>query len=227
MIAKRIVITGVSRGLGRAMTEGFIAAGHVVCGCARHAEAVAELHERWPEPHRFARVDVADDQQVKAWAEQVLAEGPVDLLLNNAALINRNVVLWEAPVEEFDRLVDVNIKGVANVVRHFVPAMVARREGVIVNFSSGWGRTVSPEVGPYCTTKWAVEGFTLALAAELPRGMAAVPLSPGVINTDMLRTCLEGAAAAYPSPAEWAVKAVPMLLGLGPPDNGKQLTVPR
>ena len=79
---------------------------------------------------------------------------------------------------------DVNIKGTVNVIRHFVPAMVERRRGVIVNFSSGWGRSTRAEVAPYCATKWAIEGFTQALAQELPPGMAAVPLNPGIINTE-------------------------------------------
>ena len=103
METKRIVITGVSRGLGRAMTARFIDEGHTVCGCARRAEAVTELSRRWPAPNSFAMVDVVDDEQVRGWAEAVLPQGPVDLLLNNAALINRNAVLWEVPVEEFDR----------------------------------------------------------------------------------------------------------------------------
>jgi NAD(P)-dependent dehydrogenase (short-subunit alcohol dehydrogenase family) len=58
---------------------------------------------------------------------------------------------------------------------------------VIVNLSSGWGRSVSPEVAPYCATKWAIEGLTQAFAKELPEGLAAVALNPGVIDTDMLR----------------------------------------
>ncbi len=184
------------------------------------------MTRRWPAPNSFAIVDVVDDNQVRSWAQAVLAEGPVDLLLNNAALINRNAVLWEVPVEEFDRVVDVNIKGTANVLRHFVPAMVARKRGMIVNFSSGWGRSVSPEEAPYCATKWAIEGLTLALARELPRGMAAVPLNPGIIDTDMLRVSFSGAAGAYPSPDAWATRAVPFLLGLGAKDNGEQLSVP-
>ena len=226
METKRIVITGVGRGLGLAMTARFIDDGHIVCGCARRADAVAELTRRWPAPNSFAMVDVVDDEQVRGWAEAVLAQGPVDLLLNNAALINRNAVLWEVPVEEFNRVVDVNIKGTANVLRHFVPAMVARKHGVIVNFSSGWGRSVSPEEAPYCATKWAIEGLTLALARELPRGMAAVPLNPGIIDTDMLRVSFSGAAGAYPSPDVWAARAVPFLLGLSAKDNGEQLSVP-
>ena len=95
-----------------------------------------------------------------------------------------------------------------------------------MNFSSGWGRSVSPEVAPYCATKYAIEGLTKALAAELPEGMAAVPLNPGVIDTDMLRSCFGKEAAAYPSPEEWADAAVPFLLRLGPKDNGKSLTAP-
>ena len=223
---KRIVITGVSRGLGLAMAEGFIELGHTVLGCATSAQVIEKLRASWSKPHDFAQVDVSDDAQVKAWAEQLLAPGPVDLLLNNAALMNQPAPLWEFPADEFSRMVDVNIKGVANVIRHFVPAMVARRSGVIVNFSSGWGRAVSPEVAPYCATKWAVEGLTRALAAELPDGMAAVPLNPGIIDTDMLRIAWSNGASAYPTPAAWAERAVPFLLNLSGKDNGHPLSVP-
>jgi NAD(P)-dependent dehydrogenase (short-subunit alcohol dehydrogenase family) len=224
--SRRIVITGVSRGLGRALVDGFIAAGHVVFGCARSAEAIAQLARKYPQPHRFAVVDVRSDAAVCQWAQQVLSHaGPPDLLINNAAVINRNARLWEVPAEEFDLVIDVNIKGVVNVIRHFAPAMVARRRGVIVNISSGWGRSVSAEVAPYCATKWAIEGLTQALAEELPSGMAAVPLNPGIINTEMLQSCFGPSAAEYPTPEKWAVRAVPMLLALGPKDNGRQLTV--
>ena len=187
--AQRIVITGVSRGLGRAMVEEFVARGHWVFGCARSAHAVAELARHYPAPHGFAVVDVSVDAEVRAWAAAVLAGGPPDLLINNAALINRNAPLWEVSDEEFSRLVEVNIKGVVNVLRQFVPAMVQRGAGVIVNMSSGWGRSVAARVAPYCGTKWAIEGLTRALAEELPAGMAAVPLNPGIVNTAMLRTC--------------------------------------
>ena len=224
--SRRIVITGVSRGLGRAMVEGFIARGHVVCGCARSADAVAGLSRQFPTPHDFAVVDVSRDARVRAWAKRLLAGGPPDLLVNNAALINHNAPLWKVPEEEFSRIVDVNIKGVVNVLRHFLPAMVERGRGVIVNISSGWGRSVAPEVAPYCATKWAVEGLTRALAEELPAGMVAVPLNPGIINTDMLYTCWGEGADNYPDAWAWAKRAVPMLLKLAPKDNGRPLSVP-
>lgn len=223
---RRVVITGVSRGLGRAMADELIRRGHEVAGCCRSPLAVDELRRRCPRPHRFDVVDVADNDQVRAWAGSVLAEGPVDLLLNNAAVIHANGVLWEVPVDAFDRVIDINIKGVVNVLRHFLPAMIARGSGVAVNFSSAWGRSTSPEVAPYCASKFAIEGLTLALAQELPRGVAAVPFNPGIINTDMLRSCFAEGAASYPSPAEWAKQAVPFLLGLGPRDNGKSLSAP-
>jgi NAD(P)-dependent dehydrogenase (short-subunit alcohol dehydrogenase family) len=224
---KRILITGVSRGLGRAMTGEFIRLGHTVIGCGRSEKAIAELKKQFIAPHDFAVVDVASDEQVAGWAKRILlVQGAPDLLLNNAALINRNAPLWEIPAQEFSDVIDVNIKGVVNVIRHFVPAMVSRRIGVIVNFSSGWGRSADAEVAPYCATKWAIEGLTNSLSQELPSGMAAVPLNPGIIDTDMLRSCFGGSSSGYPSPAKWAKTAVPFLLGITAKDNGRQMTAP-
>jgi NAD(P)-dependent dehydrogenase (short-subunit alcohol dehydrogenase family) len=223
---KTIFVTGVSRGLGRAMTEEFIRLGHVVIGCGRSEKEIASLQKQFPAPNDFSVVNVADDSQVSAWAKKVLPKiGTPDLLLNNAALINRNAKLWFVPAQEFSDVIDVNIKGVANVIRHFVPAMIARRSGVIVNFSSGWGRSTDAEVAPYCATKWAIEGLTQALAQELPPGMAAVPLNPGIIATDMLRSTFGGSATNYPAPREWVKTAVPFLLKINSADNGKSLTV--
>ena len=163
---------------------------------------------------------------VLAWADTALAKyGPPDLLVNNAALMNTPAPLWEVPADEFSSIVDVNIKGVFNVIRAFAPAMVQRRAGVIVNLSSGWGRSTSPEVAPYCATKYAIEGLTLAMAQELPAGMAAVPLNPGIIDTDMLRLAWVDGASHYPKPIDWAKRAAPFLLALGAKDNGRPLTV--
>lgn len=222
----KIVITGVTRGLGRALAEEFIRLGHTVIGCGRGGEAVFDLRMTHLAPHDFTVVDVALDSKVALWAAKVLEVGsPPDLLINNAGLMNRLAPLWEQDDREFTKVVDVNLRGVANVIRHFVPAMVAAKKGVIVNLSSGWGRSVSPEVAPYCATKFAIEGLTKALAAELPAGMAAVPLNPGVIDTDMLRSCWADGAAAYPKAAAWAKTAAPFILAVGPKDNGQSLSV--
>lgn len=226
MTAKIIVISGVSRGLGRAMTEGFIRLGHRVFGCSRSADAIEKLNALHGPDNRFEIVDVTRDEAVRNWAEHCLSlAGPPDLLLNNAAVINRNAPLCQVSARDFSTVIDVNIKGVANVIRHFAPAMIARQSGVIVNFSSGWGRSTDAEVAPYCATKWAIEGLTKALSQELPKGMAAIPLNPGIIDTDMLRGTFGAGAGNYPDAEEWAKTAVPWLLTLGPKDNGASLTV--
>jgi len=209
------------------MVDEFIWHGHTVLGCGRSEEQVEALCKAYGPPHHFAVVDVTDDAAVKEWTNRCLEHaGAPDLLLNNAAVINRSAPLWGISAEEFSQVIDINIKGVTNVIRHFVPDMMERGRGVIVNWSSGWGRSTSPEVAPYCATKWAIEGLTQALAQELPEGLSAVALNPGIINTDMLRSCFGGSASSYPSPDEWAKQAVPYLLNIGTEHNGQQLSAP-
>jgi NAD(P)-dependent dehydrogenase (short-subunit alcohol dehydrogenase family) len=221
-----IVLTGVTKGLGQAMLPKFIELGHTVLGCGRTRETIETLRRTYRPPHDFAAVDIAQENQVEPWAARLLSTfGAPDLLINNAGIINKNAPLWQVPGDEFDRVFDVNVKGMANVIRHFLPAMIAKKTGMVINFSSGWGRSVAKEVAPYCASKWAVEGLTQALAEELPRGMGAVPLNPGIIDTDMLRSCFGGSAARYPSPTKWADKAVPYILSLNSRDSGKPLTV--
>jgi NAD(P)-dependent dehydrogenase (short-subunit alcohol dehydrogenase family) len=225
-MGKVIVLTGATRGLGRALVAAFSVGGHTVVGCGRSQGHVQELRHAFPDPHLFSALDVTDAAAVQAWAADVLPKvGPPDLLINNAALMNHTAPLWEVPTDEFNALIDVNVKGVFNVIKAFVPAMVKRKSGVIVNLSSGWGRSTAPEVAPYCASKYAIEGLTLALAQELPPGMAAVPLNPGVIDTDMLRQAWSNGASAYPKVDQWAKKAAPFLLGLGAKDNGRSLSV--
>ncbi len=227
MTGRIVLITGVTRGLGRAMVDEFVRRGHTVLGCGRSKREIDRLHRQFAQPHDFYTVDIASDDEVKSWASLMLsAHGPPDLLLNNAGVINQNAALWEISAREFSEVIDVNVKGFANIIRHFGPEMVKRRHGVIVNFSSGWGRSTDAQVAPYCASKWAIEGLTLALAQELPSGVSAVSFNPGIINTDMLRTAFGSSASGYISPDEWAKSAVPFLLGLGPEDNGKQLELP-
>lgn len=222
-----IVITGVTRGLGRALAAEFFRLGHVVLGCGRDSRTIEALRSAWPGAD-LSVVDVTDEAQVALWAAALLARyGAPHRVLNNAALINRLAPLWQVPAEEFDRLIEVNVKGVARVARHFLPAMIAAGRGVVVNFSSGWGRGTDAGVAPYCASKWAIEGLTRALAQELPAPLAAVPLNPGIIDTDMLRIAFGEQAGQYPAPETWARIAAPFLLALGHQHNGQPVTVPQ
>jgi NAD(P)-dependent dehydrogenase (short-subunit alcohol dehydrogenase family) len=224
--SKTVVITGCTRGLGRAMTEFFIENGLRVAGCGTRAELVEELRQAHGEPHHFQAVDVTRREDVAAWRRKLQEAGVnPDYLINNAAMINKPAPLWDVPAEEFSRIVDVNIKGVHNVISEFVPLMEKHGGGIIVNFSSGWGRSTSPEVGPYCTTKWAIEGFNSALAQELPPGLATVALNPGVINTEMLQTCWSGGAEDFIDPQDWVKNAGPFILSLTTANNGGSLSV--
>lgn len=225
-MSKSIVITGATRGLGLAMTRFFAAQGHTIHGCGRDTAAVAALQKEFSGPHSFKALDVSNDNAVANWAREVLENGAPDFLLNNAAIIAPNSPLWKLPASSVDPVIDINIKGTIHTIRHFLPAMIAKGRGVVVNFSSGWGRSTSPEVATYCATKYAIEGLTAALAQELPHGLAAVALNPGVIHTDMLASCFGDSASEYPTPEDWVKLAGPFILKIGPRDNGYQLTVP-
>jgi NAD(P)-dependent dehydrogenase (short-subunit alcohol dehydrogenase family) len=225
--SRKIVITGCSKGLGRALLQEFIKAGHTVAGCSRSSGQMVSLTERYDSQHYFKAVDVSNENAVRAWSEELIAHiGVPDLVINNAAMINAPAALWEVPIDEFQQLVNINIVGVQCVTRSLLPPMIEQGRGVLVNLSSGWGRSVSAEVAPYCASKWAVEGLTKALAEELPAGLAAVPLSPGVIDTDMLRVAFGDDADGYRTPQQWAVDAAPYILSLTAVHNGQSLTTP-
>jgi NAD(P)-dependent dehydrogenase (short-subunit alcohol dehydrogenase family) len=211
---KRIVITGTTRGLGRALAEELRARGHLVAGCGTSAQP--------PD-----RVDVGDFAQVAIWAGEVIARlgGPPDLLINSAGVTTDPDPLWAQDPESFARVLRVNVAGVQHVIKAFLPSMLERAQGVVINISSDWGRSGAPMVGPYCASKWAVEGLSRCLALELPAGMAAVSLDPGTINTDMLRFTFGPGAEDYPSPESWCVRAADFVLRLGPEHNGLALTV--
>lgn len=225
---RRVIwLTGCTSGIGRALVDELIRAGHVVCGCGRNQAAVEALREGFAGDSFFAVVDVSDDAQVARFCDDAARQfGTPDLLINNAAVVNENAPLWEVSAEEFDSLTAVNINGTANMIRHTVPRMLESGAGVVVNYSSGWGRSTSPEVAPYCATKWAIEGLTQALSQELPRGLAAVALNPGIINTPMLQTSFGEQAAHYRTPEQWASTAAPFLLSLNASHNGQAMTAP-
>ena len=222
-----IVITGVTKGLGRALVEQYIKLGHLVIGCGRNVNSIESLSNSYPENTDFQVVDVSDQKQVCFWAKDVLNKfGAPDFLLYNAGIINKNAALWDVPEQEFSDVININVKGVYNTIKEFVPNMIRIGKGTVVNFSSGWGRSTSPEVAPYCTSKWAIEGLSKSLAQDFPEGMVSVALNPGVIDTNMLRSCWDENAAIYEKPESWAKRVAPFILNINSKDNGASLTAP-
>ena len=223
-----IVVTGVTRGLGSVLTRWLVDQGKTVVGCARSRSGVDALRESFPSPHRFDVVDVTSSGDVKAWARSVVdTNGVPDLVVNNASVCNdASKRSWELGDEEFDRVMAVNINGTANVCRAFLPAMVERGEGTVIGLSSRAGRKGLANLAPYCAGKWAIEGMMKAIARELPQGMAAVPMNPCDINTDMYRSNWPDNAPNKPSPEAWVEIAGPFILSLGSKDNGVSVQVP-
>jgi len=226
--SRTVLITGASKGLGRALALELAKRGHTVIGCSRTHDKLSSLQSELssPENHLFLNADVKSNSSIEELARAVVEKkGVPDIIVNNAGTINRNNKIWEVPEEEFDTVIDTNVKGVANMLRHFIPLMITRKQGIIVNMSSGWGRSGAALVAPYCASKWAVEGLTRSVAKEVPDGIAVVALNPGVINTDMLASCFGNSAALYQAPEAWALKAATMILNLTAADNGASLTV--
>lgn len=224
---KTIVVTGASRGLGLALCREFDRNGHRIVGCARSEASLAAVERELDGQHHFRAVDISDDVAVQAWAEEATGIlGPPDLVLNNAAVTAKATQTWRVQADEFERLMRINVLGSVNVLRHFIPGMIRRRQGVLVNFSSAMGRMASEKSGPYCASKWAIEGLTLSVAQELPPQLAAVTLHPGNIQTDSMQASFGESAALYPTAEQWARVAVPYLLSLRASDNGRQLSVP-
>ncbi|KAI0494303.1 hypothetical protein KFK09_024435 [Dendrobium nobile] len=235
---KTIMITGVSRGLGRVLALEIARRGHSVVGCARSQEKLQALmadltrddapssSSSSSSKHLLKHLDVRSDNSMKEFARLLVEERKIpDIIVNNAGTINKNNKIWAVPAEEFDMVIDTNIKGTANILRHFLPLLIEKKQGIVVNISSGWGRSAAAEVAPYCASKWAIEGLSKSVAKELPPGLAIVALNPGVVNTDMLASCFGSNSALYQLPESWAPRAATMILNLTSEDNGASLTI--
>jgi len=179
------VVTGASRGIGRAIATLLAGPGAKGAGCARHAveEVIA--------------CDVGRPADVERFAAEVLRRwGPPDLLVNNAGLVAR-APLEETSLQNWDAVLDSNLKGTFLVTRAFLPAMRARRGGRIINIASISGRQGTSGLTAYCAAKHGVVGLTRALAEELrPDGIAVNAVCPGSVDTDMLRVGMPGAHPA-------------------------------
>ncbi|HHL0969675.1 TPA: SDR family oxidoreductase [Bacillus cereus] len=227
-IGKSVIITGVTQGLGRAMVDRFHELGWNIYGCGRSKDKIEELKKQYSKIHDFQVIDVSDSQQVNNWANYILNRHTApDMIINNASIVNQNAQLWKITDQEFENVMNVNVNGVVNVIRAFVPAMVARKEGIIINMSSSWGREGEAELAPYCASKFAIEGITKSMALELPHGMAVVALDPGgSISTPMLKSCAPQYINESPTPETWSHKATQYILNITIDENGDSLTCP-
>jgi NAD(P)-dependent dehydrogenase (short-subunit alcohol dehydrogenase family) len=235
---KLVVISGVTKGLGLELVGEFMSCGWKVVGCGRSDAIVCELQNKYGPENLFSVVDITEDDSVAFWATEVASRiGIPSILINNAAVINHPKALWEISSAEFADIMETNVLGTVHILRHFVPLMIQKGEGVIVNMSSGWGVdgkiTFSPhcaeygegKFSPYCSSKFAIEGLTQSLSQELPQGLTVVTLAPGGMNTDMMQKARPGRANQYPTAKQRAKTIVPFILNITPSDSGKHLSI--
>ena len=209
-----VLITGASRGIGLATARLFLGEGAKLALCARDpkrlattAEQLGGLGELWIRP-----ADLRDPDAARAFVDGALRHyGRVDVLINNAARAWGGEFAHQ-PQASIDEIIDVNVKGLMYVTQAVLPAMQRQRQGLIVNIASGAGKTGFGGLSVYSASKFAVVGFTEALAQEVEQhGIRVYAVCPGAVATDMLE---EVTGSRVGMPPEKVARAV---LGLAGP----------
>ena len=185
-----ILITGCSTGIGFATAELMARNGHTVYATMRTPQKspeLAQLAERDNLPITILTMDVDSDESVKATVAEVLAKaGQIDVLVNNAGIGPLGPV-EEAPMSDFQAIMQTNYFGVLRCMQAVLPGMRERGEGCIVSISSVAGRLYSPYHSAYCASKAAVEALSECLAGEVgPLGIRVAVVQPGVIDTSII-----------------------------------------
>lgn len=184
---KVILVTGASSGIGEAVSRHLAASGHaVVLGARRNdrLQALAEALCAQGLRVSFCTLDVTqleDVQQFVAFAEATY--GPVDVMINNAGVMPLSP-LNALKVKEWDRMIDVNIRGVLHGIAAVLPGMEERGKGQVINVSSIGGHSVSPTAAVYCATKYAVRAISDGLRQETDQIRVTV-ISPGVVESEL------------------------------------------
>jgi NAD(P)-dependent dehydrogenase (short-subunit alcohol dehydrogenase family) len=180
-------ITGASTGFGRLLAEEVLKAGGRVIATARKLDKIADLAQQYPETARLFALDVTKPKQIEAVAQDAIAAfGRIDVLVNNAGYGIAGGI-EEATEAEFLPVFETNVLGLIRVTRAFLPQFRKQRSGHIINLSSIAGLVGQAGWGYYNTSKFAVEGFSEALAAEMtPLGVHVTIIEPGPFRTDFL-----------------------------------------
>lgn len=205
-----VLITGASRGLGRALAHGFAAAGAGVALCARNSAPLArvaqELADRGADVV-WSAADVSDEGAITELVARAAERlGPVTVLVNNASVLGRRVPLRHYDPSEWRAELEVNLTGTFIPILAVLPGMRALGRGSIINVSSGVGNVVRADWGAYAVSKWGVEALSRNLALEeATAGVRVNIVDPGRLRTDMRREAYPDEDPQRPAPPEAAV----------------------
>lgn len=222
MQGKVVIITGASRGIGAAAARVFAAAGAKVALLARSGDEIAALAAEIGPAALALRCDIAQADEVDAAVAQVVAQfGRVDVLINNAGVIDPIAPLTSADADVWGRSIDINLKGVFHGIRAAVPVMKAQGGGTVITVSSGAATTPYEGWSAYCAGKAGALMLTRALhLEEAAQGIRALGLSPGTVATGMqVKIRASGVNPvsqldpAVHIPAEWPARALLWMCG--------------
>lgn len=202
-----IVITGASSGFGKAIAEKFAAAGHRLWLTARRADRLKTLQENLTQKHGVEvfihTLDVCDQIAVNRWVSNLKDTcDRVDVLVNNAGLALGLSTIDEGKVEDWDQMIDTNVKGLLYVSRALMKYFKQQKGGHIINIGSTAGKSVYPMGNVYCATKFAVDALSQAMRIDLlPYHVKVTAINPGMAETEFSIVRFKGdterAAAAY------------------------------
>src|ERR1700752_3338937 len=186
------LVTGSSRGLGRAIVEAGLLAGNEVLATARDIESLRELSERYGDQAKLFELDVTDESSAAGAVKTAIdAFGSLDVVINNAGYGNLSSV-EDTPMSDFRAQIETNLFGTIIVTKAALPYFRERKAGHFVQFSSMGGRIGPPGRGPYSAAKWGVEGFSEVLSREVaPLGIKVTIVEHGGFRTDFAGSCTE------------------------------------
>ncbi len=190
---KVTLITGAGRGIGRAIALAFAGEGAKVAVTGRNLDRLAQVVDEICAGGGVAEafeLDVTREDDAAGVAEEVVGKwGGIDVLVNNAGVITYDTPVWEATMEQWDEVMNTNLRGVHLVCRAVAPHMIRQGGGVIVNIGSSSGRQPDGDNGAYAASKWGVVGYTASLAQSLlPHGIRVNGINPDWVDTDMARS---------------------------------------
>ena len=187
---KVVFITGASAGIGRSCAAAFAGTGARLILAARRLqrleELAAELKHKPGENILLLELDVRDQPAVERVVEGLPPEwSAIDILVNNAGLSRGLDKIYEGKLEDWEEMIDANIKGLLYVSRAIIPGMVKRGQGHIINIGSISGHEVYPGGGVYCATKFAVDALSRGMRLDLSgTGLRVTQVSPGMVETE-------------------------------------------
>ena len=218
LTGKVAIVTGGARGIGKSIVEGFAKEGASVVISDILLDVARELAEKLTRNETrvlAVKTDVSKKSDAHNLAAATMKEfGKIDILVNTAGIV-RDTMLVDIEEEEWDQILDINVKGVYLITRAVVPHMIATRQGKIVNISSRSGKDAQAGLSHYGASKFAIIGITQSLAKELaPNDINVNAVCPGIVRTDMWERILDDRSARTGVPREeiWAgmIETIPL-----------------